>query len=167
MTYHIRTSRRRALHVGRLWQLLIPLLLASAPAHAQTTQRVSDPRAFALEALGGSAGSLVGIGAVGIWNKCGVEDLRCLILKAGASGLAGAAGATIGTTLSARYTGAKRSVAGAALGAVVGTGAGLGIHYLVTRAGGGNLGDNVVAPIVILSQGILSTAGSRLLGKRR
>src|SRR6266550_7865161 len=39
------------------------------------------------------------------------------------------------------------------LGAVAGTGAGLGIHYLLNKGTDRNLGDGPVIPIFVLSQG--------------
>jgi hypothetical protein len=157
-------SGRRALFAG-----FIATLLAAPLAFAQPSQspRVRDPGAFVVEALGGSAGSLIGIGLVGVASKCGVEDLRCILLKVGAGGALGAIGATVGTSLAARYTGSERSIGGAALGAVVGTGIGLGVHYLLNRNSDRNLGDKIVVPIFVLSQGILSAVGSRILGGPR
>lgn len=145
--------------------LLTSVLSAGASdAGAQDVGRTPDPRAFALEALGGTVGSLVGIGIVGLASNCGVEDLRCLLLTVGAGGAMGAVGATIGTTLVARRTNSRRSIPGAALGAVVGTGVGLGIHWLLNRASDRNLGDKVVVPIFVLAQGVFAALGSRALG---
>jgi hypothetical protein len=120
--------------------------------------------ALLIEALGGTVGSLVGIGIIGLTANCGVDDLGCVILNVGAGGLLGAIGATVGTTLAARYTGSRRSVLGAALGAVVGTGAGLGIHYVFNQSSDRNLGDAVVVPIFVVSQGVFAALGSRLFG---
>jgi len=129
-------------------------------------RRITDPKAFAIEAFGGSFGSLVGIGVVGLVSDCDVEDLGCLILSVGAGGMMGAVGATIGTSLAARATNSPRSIPGAALGAVVGTGVGLGVHYLLNRATDRNFDDAAaVVPIFVLSQGIGSAIGSRLLGR--
>jgi len=119
---------------------------------------------FIVEALGGSIGSLVGIGAVAL-TSCGGDDLGCSIIKVGAGGAAGALGATLGTTLAAHYTGSRRSVVGAALGAVAGTGLGLGVHYAFNRNSDRNLGDAVVVPIFVLSQGTFAAIGSRMLGR--
>jgi hypothetical protein len=157
-------SGRRGLLAG-----CIATLLAAPLAFAQPSQspRVKDPGAFVIEALGGSAGSLIGIGLVGVASRCGVEDLRCILLTVGAGGALGAIGATVGTSLAARYTESERSLGGAAAGAVVGTGVGLGVHYLLNRNSDRNLGDKIVVPIFVLSQGILSAVGSRILAGRR
>ena len=123
---------------------------------------------FALEALGGSLGSLAGMGVTALATRCDVEDLGCLLGAVGVGGLLGVVGATVGTTLVARQTTSQRSVAGAALGAVVGTGAGLGVHYLLNRGTDRNLDDAaVVLPIFAIAQGTFSALGSRLLGSRR
>ena len=135
----------------------IESMTASAPAPNSSS-------AFVVDALGGSLGSLLGIGVVAL-TSCQGEDLGCSIIRIGAGGVAGAVGATIGTTLAARYTGSRRSVVGAALGAVFGTGIGLGVHYAFNRNSDRNLGDAVVVPIFILSQGTFAAIGSRMVGK--
>jgi hypothetical protein len=146
--------------------LILASLLAAPLAAQQTEPRHRDPAAFTIEAAAGSVGSLLGIAAVGLSHKCGVEDLACLLLKVGASGATGAVGATLATYGAAGYTGSKRSIAGAALGAIVGTGVGLGMHWLLNRASDRNFDDpQAVVPIFTLSQGILSAVGSRLMGR--
>lgn len=124
-----------------------------------------DPGDFVLEAGGASLGSLVGIGLVALGTECGVEDLGCMIGKAGLSGVAGVAGATIGAQVAARGTGSPRSVAGALLGGVVGTGVGLGVHWLLNEGTDVNLDDGAVVPIFVLSQGVFTALGSRVLGR--
>jgi hypothetical protein len=145
------------------------LALFAATAEAQERPRElrpPDPGAFVIEAAGGALGSLAGIGVVAGVSDCDVEDLGCLLKTVGAGGLLGVVGATIGTTIAAKQTGAPRSVGGAALGAVVGTGAGLGVHWLLNRASDRNLGDWVVVPIFTITQGTFAGLGSRLFGGR-
>jgi len=128
-------------------------------------QRANGVGSFVLEAAGGTAGSLVGMGVVALASNCGVEDLACTILTVGTGGALGAIGATLGTTLVARQTGSRRSIPGALAGSVVGTGVGLGVHYLLNRGSDRNLGDRVVVPIFSLAQGIFAAWGSRLAGR--
>jgi hypothetical protein len=97
-------------------------------------------------------------------SKCDVEDLACTILTVGAGGALSAVGATVGTTLVARQTGSHRSIPGALGGSVVGTGVGLGVHYILNRESDRNLGDKIVVPIFVLAQGIFAAWGSRLTG---
>jgi hypothetical protein len=113
-----------------------------------------------LEALGGSVGSAVGIGLV-LLSECGVDDLACEILTVGVAGVAGVTGATLGTALVARQTGARHSTMGAVAGAVLGTGVGLGVHYLLNRNSDRNLGDMIVVPIFAISQGLFAAIGGR------
>lgn len=120
---------------------------------------------FLLEAAAGTLGSLAGIAVVGLVADCGVEDLGCIIRTVGAGGAMGAIGATAGVTIAARRSNAPRSVAGAALGAVVGTGVGLGVHWLLNRSSDRNLGDAVVVPIFVISQGVFAAVGSRTLAR--
>ena len=139
----------------------------SRPSMSATTAHPPVPNSggsFVVEALGGSLGSLAGIGVIAL-TSCGGDDLGCSIIRVGAGGVTGAIGATIGTALAARYTRSRRSVVGSALGAVVGTGVGLGVHYAFNRNSDRNLGDAVVVPIFVLSQGTFAAIGSRLLGK--
>ena len=126
--------------------------------------RPNGGNAFVLEALAGSLGSLAGIGAVLLSVDCGFDDLGCEILTAGAAGALGVVGATVATSLAARSTGSRRSAGGALLGAVVGTGVGLGVHWLVNQNSDRNIGDAVVLPIFVISQGTIAALGSRLLG---
>ena len=126
--------------------------------------RPNGGNAFLLEALSGSVGSLVGIGAVLLAVDCGFDDLGCEILTAGAAGALGVVGATVATSLAARSTGSRRSAGGALLGAVVGTGVGLGVHWLVNQNSDRNIGDAVVLPIFVISQGTVAALASRLLG---
>jgi hypothetical protein len=127
----------------------------------------SAPNSFLIEAVGGSVGSLVGIGLVGLVSHCDVEDLGCIITSVGAGGLVGAICATAGATIAARQTGSNRSVAGAAIGSIVGTGVGLGVHYLLNSGSDRNLGDAIVIPIFVVSQGTLAALGSRLMGSNQ
>jgi hypothetical protein len=135
-----------------------------------TAARVSTPPApnssgtFLIEALGGSLGSLIGVGAVAL-TSCHGEDFGCSVIRVGAGGVAGAIGATIGTSLTAHHTNSRRSVLGAALGAIVGTGVGLGVHYAFNHGSDRNLGDAVTVPIFVVSQGTFAALGSRLLGR--
>lgn len=139
------------------------LVARGAPTDAAAANSAGG---FVLEGLGGAVGSLAGIGVVALAAHCGHEDLGCVILNVGAGGALGAVGATIGTTLVARHTKSARSVAGAALGALVGTGVGLGLHYAFNHSSDRNLGDAVTVPLFVISQGAFSALGSRLLGQR-
>jgi hypothetical protein len=153
-------------------QGLDDLRAAPVGSHLEARRTLADDTAanstgaFVLEALGGSLGSLAGIGIVALAAHCGHEDLGCVILNVGAGGALGAVGATIGTTLVARHTKSARSVTGAALGALVGTGVGLGLHYAFNHSSDRNLGDAVTVPIFVISQGAFAALGSRLLGQR-
>jgi hypothetical protein len=142
--------------------LLALLALSPGPMPAQASQRRN---AFAVEALGGMAGSLTGIAIVGLSTRCGVEDLACIITKVGAGGALGAVGATAGTIIAARAMRSPSSIGGALLGSVVGTGVGLGVHWLFNRSSDRNLGDAIVVPIFVVAQGAFAALGSRALAR--
>lgn len=132
------------------------------PAIALANVAPNSGGAFLVEAAGGAIGSLVGIGIVALASNCDVEDLRCLILSVGAGGIAGVVGATIGTSVAARQTGSRRSVPGAAVGAILGTGVGMGVHYLLNAGTSRNFDTPwVVVPIFVASQGVFAALGSR------
>ena len=135
------------------------------PATRAAGAAANSSSAFALEALGGVAGSLAGMGLTAAASNCDVEDLACIILTVGAGGALSAIGAAAGTTLVARQTGSRRSIPGALAGSVVGTGVGLGVHYLLNRESDRNLGDKVVVPIFAIAQGVFAAWGSRLAGR--
>lgn len=153
--------------------LCLVLACGAAPLAAQGA--ASAPRGVApdsrsallLEALAGTSGAAIGIATVALLSRCGIDDLGCDILTAGAAGVAGVAGATVGTMLAARYIGSRRSAGGAALGALVGTAVGLGIHYAVNRNSDRNIGDPGVYVIFALTQGISAALGSRIIGAAR
>lgn len=148
--------------------LLLGIAVTPSPALAQrAAPSGAGTRAgnFVIEAGAGALGSLVGIGIVGLASSCGVEDLACIITTVGAGGVLGAVGATVGVSIAARHTGAPHSLIGAALGAVVGTGAGLGIHWLLNRSSDRNLGDAVVVPIFVVAQGVGAAVGGRAGGR--
>lgn len=138
----------------------IPLddIAAAAVAQSRHTGHVS----FALEALGGSVGSAIGIGIVALSDRCGVEDLACTIQSVALAGVAGLAGAALGSTAVARAAHAPRSALGAVLGGIVGTGVALGVHAAINRGTDRNLGDRIVAPLFVLGQGIFAAWGSRI-----
>jgi hypothetical protein len=138
-----------------------PEWIRSVPVTFSGLSRQTPRSSFALEALGGSVGSAAGIGAVLLLSDCGADDLACDIISVSVAGAAGVLGATIGTALVARQTHAKHSVAGATLGAILGTAVGLGVHYLLNSNSDRNLGDAIVVPIFAISQGFLAAIGGR------
>lgn len=155
-------------------QQVAPALRVHPPAamevrapEPQGSIRPDSPGALALEAIGGTAGSLVGIGAVLLTSDCNVDDLGCEILSIIGAGAAGVVGSTVATQLVAGHTGSRRSVLGAALGGAVGTGVGLGLHYLINANSDTDLDSDAVIPLFAVSQGVFAALGSRLIGAAR
>jgi len=150
----------------------VPISATSVPGLVASSRHIQAAAPFVrsqeatrssvlLEALGGSLGSAAGMSLVLLASNCGVEDLACEIVTVGVAGVAGVVGATLGTALVARQSGARHSATGAATGAILGTGIGLGVHYLLNRNSDRNLGDMVVVPIFAISQGIFAAIGGR------
>ena len=146
--------------------LALTLLAAPVGAQSITPSAATRPSpgsgTLALMALGGSVGSLAGIGLVALASSCGGDDLACTILSVGAGGAAGAIGATVGTMVVARGADVRASTFGAGLGAVAGTAVGLGVHYLLNRGTSRNFDTpGAVVPIFALAQGIFAALGSQ------
>lgn len=140
-----------------------PASAVTSGSQARTSSSAGD---FAFEAAAGALGSLAGIGLTALVSDCGMDDLGCIIKTVGTGGLLGAIGATAAASFMARQLDSPRSVTGAALGAVLGTGVGLGVHYVLNSGSDRNLGDALVVPIFVVSQGVFAAIGSRILGSR-
>ncbi|HEX6252021.1 MAG TPA: hypothetical protein VFZ56_11360 [Gemmatimonadaceae bacterium] len=140
------------------------LALLSHPAGAQTT----GTRAFAIEAAGATAGSLLGFGVVYLArDSCGVEDLGCTIRKAGLGIGLSTVGAAAGGYFAGRAGGTNPSGWGSALGAVAGAAAGVGAWHLFTEEL--DVANSPAAAIAVyaVTQGLLTAAVSRLASRSR
>jgi phosphate/sulfate permease len=121
-------------------------------------------QAFAIEAAGGVAGSLIGFGVVLLGDDdCDVEDLGCHLERAFLGIALGTLGSAAGTYLAGRAFDTRPSGAGATLGAVVGAAAGIGAWHLFTEEL--DLVNRTEAAVVVyaLTQGVMAALGSRLL----
>lgn len=147
---------------------LITVVLLSGPlaATAEGQQaRQSGVRAFAIEAGGGTIGSLGGVLAglaIARPDRCNVDDLKCTLAGLGAAGVGGTIGATLGAVVAGRSSGTNPSTPGAFVGAVAGAFAGAGIVHLLTEEVNLHLGKPVTLVAFSLAQGVLTAAGSRL-----
>jgi uncharacterized membrane protein YfcA len=146
------------------------MLVPSHLLHGQRDQR-SSGSAFAIEALGGVAGSLAGVGAGLLITRavggCESEDLVCNLRRAATTGAAGVVGATAGAYLAGRAGDTEPSVIGSLLGALAGAAAGVGVLHLLTEET--SLGDNNATLVVAYSvtQGIVAAIGSRIVSAAR
>jgi hypothetical protein len=142
--------------------------LGAPEARAQRSAPVvaRGARAFVVEALGGSAGSALGIGLGLVIAKPGGcpsnDDIACILRRLGAVGIIAVAGTTVGTVVAGRWAGTDPSIVGALLGAAVGAAAGIGLEHLITEEMNQSLGDAGAVVLFSVSQGILAAAGSRL-----
>jgi hypothetical protein len=127
---------------------------------------VTGASAFAAEALGGAAGSALGVViglAIADPDDCAVEDdVACPLKRLSVAGLMGVLGATMGTVVAGRAARTSPSLIGAFLGAVVGAAAGIGLDHLVTEEMGQSLGDVGAIALFSVTQGVLAAAGSRI-----
>ena len=140
------------------------LVLLAHPAGAQET----GARAFAIEAAGATAGSLLGFGVVYLArDSCGVEDLGCTIKRAGLGIGLSTVGAAAGNHIAGRLGETNPSGWGAVLGAVVGAAAGVGAWHLFTEEL--DVANNPAAAIAVyaVTQGLITAAGSRLASRSR
>jgi hypothetical protein len=153
----------------RVAGLILPLLTASptvALPQRTAPAAVTGASAFAAEALGGAAGSAVGV-VLGLSiarpDDCPVEDdVVCPLQRLSVAGLMGVAGATIGTVVAGRAANTNPSLVGAFLGAVAGAAAGIGLDHLITEEMGQSLGDVGAIALFSVTQGVLAAAGSRI-----
>jgi hypothetical protein len=121
-------------------------------------------QAFAIEAAGGIAGSLLGFGLVLLGeDDCGVEDLGCHLENAFFGIALGTLGSAAGTYLAGRAFDTRPSGAGATLGAVVGAAAGIGTWHLFTEEL--DLVNRTEAAVAVYAatQGVMAALGSRLV----
>jgi hypothetical protein len=137
-----------------------------ALAQRAAPSAVSGARAFAVEAVGGTVGSALGIGlglAIARPDNCpSNEDLACILRRLGTVGIVGVAGATVGTFVAGRWAASDPSIVGALLGAAVGAAAGIGLEHLVTEELNQSLGNAGAVVLFSVTQGILAAAGSRI-----
>jgi hypothetical protein len=135
--------------------------LSISPVASQGVR--SGGSAFLIEAAGGIAGSLAGFALVySTADDCDSEDLACNLGNAAGAIATSTAAAAAGVYLAGRFAKTDPSGAGAAIGAVVGAAAGLGMSHLVTEEL--NLVDSDAGAIITFSitQGLVSALGSRI-----
>lgn len=149
-------------------------LLLVVPTLSLEAQR--EPRrgvaALTIEALGGTAGSLAGVG-IGLLvsgaasDTCGSEDLACDLKQAATTGVISVAGSTAGTYLAGRAGNTQPSLVGSLLGAIVGAAAGVGVVHLLTEET--KLARNNATLVVAYSvtQGLVTAIGSRIVAVAR
>ena len=143
------------------------LALASLPAATADAQRAtrSGVSAFAIEAAGGTVGSLAGVAlglAVARIDSCDSEDLACILSGLSVGGRGGVGGATLGTVVVGRRFDTRPSTAGAIVGSVVGVAAGLGVVHLITEEASTRLGRVGGVLVFSTTQGLLTALGSRI-----
>jgi hypothetical protein len=155
-------------------KLVICLLVSVLPvvAGAQRARpAVTGAGAFAVDALGGTLGSALGIGvglAIAKPNECpSDDDVACPLQKLGITGIVGVVGATVGTVAAGRWAGTEPSLVGAFVGAAAGAAAGIGLEHLVTEEMGQSLGNVGTVVLFSVAQGILAAAGSRIGARLR
>jgi hypothetical protein len=138
-------------------------------AEAQEGERTWGAK-FAIEALGGTVGSLAGFGAgvlVAGLDECDNESLLCILEDVAIT----VGGSTVGSGLGAwgagRLGSTRPSGLGAALGSLAGAAAGLGLVHLLSEELDLNPGDGVLLLSYAVTQGVLAALGSRLIAAIR
>jgi hypothetical protein len=158
-------ARRRLAAVSLLTLSSIGSTRDLAAQHAERR----GPQAFAIEAAGATAGSIVTAFATYVLlnntrGPCGSEDLSCLLGRIGAIGVASAAGAAGGGYVAGRASHTQPSGAGSVLGAIVGVGLGAAAIKGLDELGARQRWIAAVSyPIV---QGLSTATFSRLLARR-
>jgi hypothetical protein len=153
----------------RLPSILIAMLAGLAavtPANADAQRAApSAASAFAIEAAGGTVGSIAGLTlglAVARIDDCDSEDLACLLSGLSVGGVGGVIGATLGTVLVGRRFNTRPSTAGAIVGSLAGAAAGIGVVHLLTEEA--NMRLERVGSVLVFSvtQGLVTAIGSRI-----
>jgi hypothetical protein len=136
---------------------------------AQAAQATSEYGSFALQAVGGTLGSIAGVAlGLAVTDDCtGDDDIVCAFKSASVTGALGAIGATAGVAIAGRSARQKPSIVGAFLGAAVGTVAGIGIHHLLKEEMNQNVGETGAFVIFTISQGVFAAAGARVISVLR
>jgi hypothetical protein len=142
---------------------------ASVSSHAAiasaTVQSRHDPHgSFALQVLGGTLGSLAGVGiGLAITDDCtGQDDVVCALKSLSVAGALGMIGATAGVTIAGQAASERPSIIGGLVGAGVGTAIGVGLHHLITEELNQRLGDAGTLALFTISQGTFAAAGARV-----
>ena len=142
---------------------LIALLASGIAAPGLTGQERSGGAAWAIEAAGGAIGSAVGfgVGLLVVDDNCG-DDLDCIFADVAAVIGTATAGSAIGTWILGNATDTDPSLGGAALGALAGAVAGLGVIKLFDEIDPG-LDEGATAVIGFgIAQGAVTALGSRI-----
>jgi hypothetical protein len=145
--------------------LALALLLCAVSAQSASAQR-TGVGAFAVEAVGGTIGSLVGfgVGAFTVDDQC--DDELCF-KELGVVLLTASAGATAGAVIAGRRADTNPSIVGSAIGSLAGAGAGLALLKVLEEIDPG-LDDGAPAVIAFtVSQGIVTALGSRIAAALR
>ena len=152
---------------------IVGSILLLLPCRSLDAQR--DPRAgasaLAIEAVGGVAGSLAGVGAglliTRAVNECESEDLVCDLRRVTTTAVASVIGAAAGTYVAGRAADTDPSLLGGILGALAGTAAGVGVVHLLTEET--NVARNNATLVIAYSvtQGIVAAVGSRVVASFR
>ena len=159
--YHAPMTREHSILVALLVGLAV---VAPANAHAQRATP-SGARAFAIEAAGGTVGSIVGVTlgiAIARVDDCDNEDLACILAGLSVGGVGGVVGATLGTVLVGRQFNTRPSTAGAIVGSIAGAAAGIGVVHLLTEEA--NMRLERVGSLLVFSvtHGLVTAIGSRI-----
>jgi hypothetical protein len=142
--------------------LILVAVLAAAPGLAG--QQRGGGEAWAIEAAGGSVGSLVGfgVGALMARGDCEAEDLECYLDAVGRVLLTASAGATLGTWGLGKATDTEPSLVGAALGSLAGALAGAGVIKLIDEASSNSDAGGGAVIGFSIAQGAVTALGSRI-----
>lgn len=149
---------------ARFASLIVLVCLPATSADAQRVTR-SGVSAFAIEAAGGTVGSLAGVTlglTVARIGSCDSEDLACILSGLSIGGLGGVVGATLGTVVAGRKFDTRPSTAGAILGSLVGVAAGLGVVHLITEEASTRLGRVGGVLVFSTTQGLVTALGSQI-----
>ena len=150
--------------------LLLPMTSGGLLAQDAPTSTRSTGQRFMIEWGGGAVGSAVG-GGIGLLivseSDCPSEELACSFEKAGIALAASALGSGTGAWLAGRIGDTEPSGLGAAIGALLGVPAGIGVVHLLSEDTEWVRSDALLFVSYALTQGIVSAIGSRIVASLR
>jgi hypothetical protein len=150
-------------------RLPVQTLVFGFAAEAQEGERSWGAK-LAIEALGGTVGSLAGFGAgvlVAGLDECDNESLLCILEDVAIAVGGSTVGSGFGAWGAGRLGSTQPSGLGAALGSLAGAAAGLGLVHLLSEDLDLNPGDGALLLSYAVTQGVLAALGSRLIAAIR
>lgn len=148
---------------NRVLSMLAAVMVATSAA--APAQEAEPAGAYAIEAAGATLGSAAGLAAglaLSRPDRCGQDDVACIVQGLGAAALVSAAAAPLGVHVAGKVGETRPSLVGAAAGSVAGVAAAAGILKLLEEADAWGAEGIPAAVVYSVTHGVLTALGSRI-----